>query len=67
MEYNSITREMMALGDLFPNGGEVYTQEELLLRIEPYVESREEGVVALIEQAVKAGFIIESTDKVYTR
>lgn len=61
-----ITREIEAIGKLFPNGGETYSQEELLMQIEPYIATKEDGI-ALIEQAVKEGFIIESTDKVYTR
>ena len=64
---NNFSKEFLTIGEYFSNGGETYTQAELLLMLERDLGYSEEEGKILIDNSVKYGFIVECDNGVYTR
>lgn len=64
---NNFSKEFLTIGEYFSNGGETYTQAELLLMLERDLGYSEEEGKILIANSVKKGFIEECDNGVYTR
>ena len=63
----NISREFLKIGEYFCNGGETYTQAELILMLGRDLGYSEVEGKILIDNAVKFGFIVECDNGVYTR
>lgn len=61
------TKEFDVVGELFPNGGEVYTREELMTQFSVELGYDSKKSVRLIETCVMKGFIYEVSENIYTR
>lgn len=64
---NLTSNRMLVIGNLFPNGGELYSHTELLRAIESNLGYSKRQSEKLINDCLKAGFLISTSDKMYTR
>ena len=60
-------KDFLTVGSYFPNGGEIYSTGDLLVKIENDLGYDKKEAKALIEECVKQGFITNIGDGVYTR
>ena len=65
--YYIVGKPFYVVGELFPNGGETYTREELMLEFSVKLGYDSDESIRLIETCVAKGFIIEVSENIYTR
>ena len=66
-ESHFLKKEFCIVGDYFKNGGETYTINELLVKIESDLDCNENKGKYLIERCVERGYIIDCNNGFYTR
>lgn len=66
-EFHFLKREFLIIGDYFKDGGETYTTNDLLFKIENDLGYDEDEGKYLIERCVEQGYIIDCGNSVYTR
>lgn len=62
-----LEKEILVIGEYFQNGGETYTRDELLNKIERDLAFDRKQGTSLIAKCVNKGFIIECSSGIYTR
>lgn len=55
------------IGELFPDGGEVYSHNDLLKKIEEMLGYDKSQGVRLINDCLKVGFLTQMDEQTYTR
>ena len=65
--FMKLEKEILAVGEYFKNGGEIYTKEELLSKIERDLAFDRKQGNSLIAKCVNKSFIIECSSGIYTR
>ena len=55
------------VGELFPNGGEVYSHNDLLNKIDESLGYNNSQAERLIKDCIKAGFLTQMDNQTYTR
>lgn len=58
---------MQVIGDMFPDGGEIYSEEDLIKSIKDNLGYCSKQAKRLINDCVNAGFLLTMDDKLYTR
>ena len=66
-EFEFLKNEFLAVGDCFQNGGEIYSRNELITKIENDFGYSEKEIIELLNKCVDRGFIITTGDNAYTR
>lgn len=61
------SRRMLMVGELFPNGGEVYSHNDLLNKIDESLGYNNSQAERLIKDCIKAGFLTQMDNQTYTR
>lgn len=64
---NLTSRRMLMIGELFPDGGEVYSHNDLLKKIEEMLGYDKSQGVRLINDCLKVGFLTQMDEQTYTR
>lgn len=64
---NLTSKRMQVIGDMFPDGGEIYSEEDLIKNIKDNLGYCSKQAKRLINDCVNAGFLIPMDDKLYTR
>ncbi|MBD5130097.1 MAG: hypothetical protein HDT43_09260 [Ruminococcaceae bacterium] len=62
-----LSKGFLTIGSYFPDGGETYTIDELLFKIENDLGYDRNEAKALIDESVKANFMIDCGDGAFTR
>lgn len=66
-EFEFLKNEFLAIGDCFQNGGEIYSRNELITKIENDFGYCEKDIAELLTKCVDRGFIIPTGNDTYTR
>lgn len=64
---NLTSRRMLMIGELFPDGGEVYSHNDLLKKIEELLGYDKSQGERLINDCLKTGFLTQMNEQTYTR
>lgn len=66
-EFELLKNEFLAIGDYFQNGGEIYSKNELITKIENDFGYSENEINEFLTKCVDRGFLIPTGDNAYTR
>lgn len=64
---NLTGKRMQVIGDMFPDGGEIYSEEDLIKNIKDNLGYGSKQAKRLINDCVNAGFLFPMDNKLYTR
>ncbi len=66
-EFNFLKEGFLKVGEYFKNGGEIYSQNELITKIENDFGYMEKDIILLLDECEKRGFITPVGNNVYTK
>lgn len=66
-EFEFLKKEFLAIGDYFQNGGETYSRNELITKIENDFGYSEKDIIELLTKCEDRGFLISAGNNSYTR